>query len=539
MLLEERVRQPVTTPTSLGQSFVSSPFPPRDRIVAICLPLLLLMACASPAEKAAADAAIAEQLLAAGDLPGARAAIGRALSHGGNSVDMLLIDARIKMRMQEWNGAYDSYRTVLALQPDNIEALSVVGQIGSMLGEDKVAREAIGKVLAANPQDAEMLLTLGVLELRDDNHAEALALAERILANAPGDPRGLALKARVLTLTGRAGAALAMLRDQIAKTGNDPMIAGALLEVARAQGNVPTMLEQFPLLISTSPQSIDLALDEINIRYKSGDAAGARQASRDFIARFGTQGEAMARLLGLWEEYDRTPLASADLAALAASGAIEARLASARFFVDRGDLESAQALVADAPDPRAAGLRARLQLRAGDLRGAAAAERILATDETNCEALTAIAEHHLAAGRVDAAVVPAQVLSTQCRDRIDGYVILANAYARAKRAAAVERVSRDSIEAHPLDPRTTRMFVEWLGANGRASSAVAAARRLTIVAPSRQSSWRILADACRRAGNSACMGDAAAGLARARTTFQLDPLPGVRQADDLFGRTWR
>lgn len=523
-----------------GQSFVSTLLPARDRLIAVSLSLLLMLAaCASPAEKAAEQAAIAQRLFDAGNLPAARTFISKALSYGGDNVEILLLDARIKARMSDLRGAYDAYRTVLVFQPDNLEALATVGQIGAMVGEEDVARDAIKRVLAIDPFNAEMLLTAGVLELKDDDFPEALRLAEQILGANKGDPRGLALKARALTQMGRGPEVLAMLREQIALTGNNSMIAGALLETARAQGEPAVMIEQFPVLIESMPQSTDLALDEINVRYKSGDRDGARLAARDFIGKFGAQADAMARLLDLWEEYDLEPLGADEVAQLAANGAVEARLAAARFYVDHGNPAVAQALVANSPDPRAAGLRARLQVRRGDARGADAARAILEDDDTNCEALTAMAEWHLARGQVDAAVIPAQVVATQCRDRIDGYVVLANAYQRAGRAPAVERVSRDGIEAHPLDPRLTSRFADWLLARGRPESAVAAARRLTTVAPSRESSWRVLTSVCQRAKNTVCAGDGARGLARAKTVYQLDPLPGVRPPDPLFGRTWR
>lgn len=522
-----------------GQSFVWRVLPGRDRLIAFSLPLALLAACAGPAEKAAQQAAIAQQLMEAGNLPAARAAIGKALSYGGDNVEILLLDARIKVRMSDLRGAFDAYRTVLVFQPDNLEALGNVAQMGVMVSEEEIARDAIKRVMAIDPLNPEMLLTSGVLALRDDNFPEALRLGDQILSTSRGDPRGLALKARALTRMGRGAEALKMLRDQIALTGNDSMTAGALLETARAQGDVATMLEQFPLLIQSLPQSSELVLDEINIRYKSGDRDGARFAARDFIAKFGAEAEVMARLLDLWKEYDPQPLGPGDLSALATGGSIAARLAAARFYFDRGDLAAAQALVADSPDPRAAGFRARLQIRRGQPGGVEAAGRVIAADDTNCEALTAMAEWNLARGKIDAAVIAAQVVATQCRDRTDGYVILANAYQRANRAAAVERASRDGIEAHPLDPGLTGRFADWLLARGRGESAVAAARRLTTVAPSRESSWRVLAAVCRRAGNSVCAGDAARGLARAKTTYQLDPLPGVRPPDPLFGRTWR
>ncbi len=540
LLLDERSRRPDIIRIGLGQSFVWPRLPARDVWLAIPLSLLMLTAaCASPAEKAAEQAAIAQRLMDAGNLPAARNVIGKALSYGGDNVEILLLDARIKVRMSDLRGAFDAYRTVLVFQPDNLEALGTVAQLGAIVGDKATARDAIRRVLAIEPNNPEMLLTSGVMALEDDKFAEAARLADQILATSPGDPRGLALKARALTQTGRGAEALALLRDEVARTGNNQMVAGALLETARAQGDVAVMLEQFPLLIETLPQSTDLALDEINTRYKSGDRDGARFAAREFIAKFGAQSETMARLLDLWEEFDPQPLSPDDLAALGTSGAIEARLAAARFYVDRGDLASAQALVANSPDPRAAGLRARLQIRRGDPRGVQAAGAIVGADDTNCEALTAMAEWNVGQGKIDAAVLAAQVVAAQCRDRIDGFVILANAYQRAGRAPAVERVSREGIDAHPQNPRLTRLFADWLLTRDRPESAVAAARRLTTVAPSRASSWRVLASVCQRAKNSVCAGDAARGLAKARTTYQLDALPGVRPPDPLFGRTWR
>jgi tetratricopeptide (TPR) repeat protein len=539
LLLDERLRRLDIMRIPAGQSFVSRLLPPRDRVLAFSLPLLLLAACASPAEKAAEQAAIAQRLFDAGNLPAAKTYIGKALAYGGDDVDILLLDARIKTGLSDLRGAYDAYRTVLVFQPDNLEALASVAQIGVMVGEKDVARDAIRRSLAIEPANPQILLTAGVMELQDNDFAAAIALGDRILTNAPGDPRGLALKARALTQMGRGDEALTLLREQIALTGNNSMIAGALLETARAQGQPTVMIEQFPVLIEAMPQSVELALDEINVRYKAGDREGARFAARDFLGKFGAQADAMARLLDLWEEYDPAPLSADDMAQIAANGAIEARLAAARYYFDRGDLAAAQALVADSPDLRAAGLRARIQIRRGEPGGVQAAGRIIANDDTNCEALTAMAEWNLGQGKIDAAVIPAQVVAAQCRDRIDGYLILAQAYERANRAPAVERVSRDGIAAHPLDPRLTSRFADWLLKRGRGESAVAAARRLTTVAPSRESSWRVLASVCKRAGNSICAGDAARGLARVKTVYQLDPLPGVRPPDPLFGRTWR
>ena len=85
----------------------------------------------------------------------------------------------------------------------------------------------------------------------------------------------------------------------------------------------------------------------------------------------------------------------------------------------------------------------------------------------------------------------------------------------------------------------TRQFTDWLLAQGRGQSAIAAVRRLAKLAPSRVSTWELYASVCQRAKDGDCRADAQAGLARAKRSYVLDPLPGVRRGDTLFGRTWR
>lgn len=499
---------------------------------------LLLMSCTNPLEEAQREAALAAQLLDAGDLPGARSAIARAMSHRDDQLGIVLLDARIKLRMQDLAAAREGYRTVLVFDPNNQEALTAVTQISTMYGDKKTAREMIDRALALNPDNAEVLLSKGVLELEDEDYAAAIATAERLLQN-PSDPRGTVLKSRALFLRGDRAESYALLRDSIENFGNNQLVAAALLENARAEGDVPAMLEQFVFLGSSAPDSTDLALDEINARYKSGDVEGARLRGIDFLTRFGDNAREVRRLFDLWEEYDTAPLTSADIQNLAQNGSVNARVAAMRYLIDSGNSELGVPLLSNSSDPRIFGLMARLQVRRGDRSGLVMARRILEGDQSNCEALTAVAEWELAHGAYEQAVIPAQVLATQCRDRTDGYDLLAAAYRKAQRPTAVERAFREGVEAHPQDSGLAADFANWLLANGRDRSAVAQTRRLTVMAPARTSSWKLRADICRQAGDKACVAQAEKGLALARKTFALDPLPGIKRGDTLFGRTWQ
>lgn len=488
-------------------------------------------------EEARTEAAQAQQLFDAGDLKGAQAAIGRALSHRDDDPNILLLDARIKLAMQDLAGARETYRTVLVFDPDNLEALTTVVQISSMFDDKATVREMIPRALALDPDNAEVLLAKGVMEIREKKYEAAIATADRMLD--PADPRGAVLKARAQFLAGDRAASYQLLRDKAQTYGNNQLIAAALLENARAEGDVPAMLEQFVFLSSVDNNSADLALDEINIRYKSGDVTSARQQGLDYLNRFGSNAEQVGRLVALWDEYDPTPLAPGDLGALAQGPNLEAKLAVVRFLINGGAAESPAPLLANSSDPRVFGIMARLQVMSGNRKGFDAAQRILAADATNCEALTAAAQWHFNQRSYQQAIIPAQVLATQCRDRIDGYLILAAAYQRLGRPAAVERAYREGIAAHAQNSLLAGLFADWLISAKRESSAVAVARRLTVMAPSRVSSWRLRERICRQAADVACQQEAARGLAAAKVSYTLDPLPGVKRGDTLFGRTWK
>lgn len=478
-------------------------------------------------------------MLQQGDLAGAREAIGRALALRDDQVPLLLLDGRIKFAMQDLSAAYDSYAFVLALDPNNPEALLGVAQLGISTGHNPESVAAIEQILAISPTQPDALLLKGVHAINRNDYAEALAAGEKLMETLPSDPRGIVLKARAAFLLGQREEAFQMLRDATIRLGNNEMIATALLENARDQGDVTVMLEQLNLLRQSRADSVDLAIDETNIRYKSGDVKGARRAGSEMLARFGGDAAAMGRLLELWLEYDNDPLTPAERSALAANGAIHAKLTAARHYFRRGDLAAAGILAGSDPDPRMAGLRARVGVASGRAGAAAEAAGIVRQDTTNCDALAATAEAALGQGDEDAAIISAQVVAAECLDRADGFLLLARAYAAQDRAAGVERAFREGITVHPLDRPLSARFAEWLLAQDRKQAAISAARRLARSAPAKVSSWRLLASICQRAGDAACARDARAQEDTAKRNFALDLPPGERPANPLFGQIWR
>lgn len=525
----------------IRQFFVPAPRPRQARRAACIFSALALFlaGCSDRTADAYAEAQTAQALLQQGDLPGARQAIGRAMALREDQVDILLLDAQIKAAMGDVQAAYTSYRMVLALDPRRPEALLGVAQLGMALGDEREALKAADTMLTIAPENVDALLIKGIAALADKDYDEAIALGERMIAAEPGNRRGIVLKARGYSLTGRRDEALALLRKAAEEFGNDELIATAMLENARDNGEVATMLEQFALLRQARPGSVDLAIDEINVRYKSGDRDGARAAAGAMIAQFGTDARAMQRLARLWDEYDPDPLLPADRSAMAESGAINARVFAARHYLRNGAPNVAAELVGRSPDVRARALLARIAARLDEDGAIRAAAGILSQDRTSCDALLAAAEWNLAAGKPGETVKSAQVAAAECRDMPDGYLVAARAYDALRRPAGAERIYREGIAAHPDDRALTRAYARWLLRRGREGAAESVARRLTDRVPARASSWKLLEQTCLAIGNSSCVAEARRGATAAAKNFAIDLPPGERSRNPLLGQEWR
>jgi tetratricopeptide (TPR) repeat protein len=533
-------KEAINMAMSLGQSFVRRPLSKRDMPRSICLSaLLFLAACSNPLDKAYEEAALAELLVREDNLPAARMAITRALGHRDDQVEILELDALIKVRMGDLAAAYEAYRVILAIDPNHIPSLVGVSQLGLSTGNLRESRAAIETALAIDPRNPDVLLAKGVHSLIRKDYEEAAQIGERMNEFLPDDPRGLVLRGRSMFLLGEREAAMKLLYDSATKVGNSPLVASVLMENARSQGNVPIMLEQLAFLRNNSPLNLDLAIDEVNVLYKSGDLARARRAGIEILDDFGKNPDGIGRLTDSWREYDTAPLTQANRAQLAKSGEDDARLIVARFYLSRDDTASARQIVDGLNSASGRGMAARIAAREKSGDAAGLAQAVLDDDTSNCDALMALGEARLAAGKPEEAIRAGQVVATNCIDQTDGFHLLVSAYTAAGRTAGVERVYRDAIDTHPLDLALTRGFANWLLEQGRSPAAMSAARRFTKVAPSRVSTWKFYREICTATGNPTCAGEADSAEAKAKTDYTVDLLPGQRPSNPLTGQSWR
>lgn len=473
-----------------------------------------------------------------GNIPAAKREIGKALQFGWDQPEILLLDAQIKLRSGDPYGAYEGFRSVLAVAPGNRDALLAVAQLGLASGDRMVARDAIARMLAANPRDGDALLAQGVDEIIRKDYAQALALGNAILASDANDRRGIILQARALSLLGNSAEAQVLLAHTAERLGNDELMATVQLENARDKGDTQTMLAQMPVLRQQRPDSIDLAIDETNIRYKRGDLAGARRTGFETLQQFGADAGAVRRLISLWGEYDSAPLDSAAQHWLVNHASAMTRVAVARFYLGNAAPAIAAALVSGSRDIRALALQARVGVATDKPGVIGQIATILAQDKTNCDALAGAAEWNLRSGKPASATQSAQVVAAQCPDIREGYVLLARSYALQNRVAGAERAFQEGLSAQPGNALLVRSYVRWMQERRNPRAAIAAARQLAQSAPAKVSGWALLADVCRQAADADCLADAQRGRVAARRSYAIDLAPGEFAINPLLGRQW-
>jgi Tfp pilus assembly protein PilF len=499
--------------------------------------LVTLAACSGDAGRAMMLGTEAQQELEGGQLQMARETIIAALKERDDLPDLQLLKARIELASNRAGPAFDAFSAALSLEATNPEALQGVAQLGLRTGHVVESEAAADHILALQPNQTDALLVKGLLALVRNRPANAIEFADRILAASPGNEGGVILKARALYLLGNLAGAVEFLNKQEPAIAQKESVIRTKLELHRQTGDAPAMHADFATLTKLQPKDFDLRLDEANLRYKTGDKLGARGLLRAALFDLNPVAEQVSRIAALWGEYDTEPLDAGDLRALAASPNEAARVEVARYFLSTKRNGVARALVSGGHTLVARSLSALAAVADGDTAvGAAEAERILAQDKTQCDALLARSAAASAKQLWSEAILAAQTVAAECPDKGSAPIALARAYDGRRDEAGVRRAFADGIMQNPQDPAISAAFRTWLEANGQSRQAIAEARRLTRKAPALFSGWLAYRGVCQRQHDESCAADAQTGLEQATKLLGVDLKPGTQTLRNLVVR---
>lgn len=423
---------------------------------AALLAILVMSACDSRSERAAAAEARFAEAFSAGDYAGARLAISEALSARDDVPAFWIHLARTEAALEQYERAFAAYQRALELDPNNLEAMQNMAELQVLQEDFAQAERTADRILQVSPGDPRAELVRGYIALGRRQNPAALATAERVLERYPADESALLLRARALDQLGHREEGIALLERSIRVAGPRQPTLGALREFYEADGDWPGLARTFARLLELSPNDNNLRLEFARAAFSNGDhGRGNAQAARILGSRSDN--------LGLLEDTADLLLAnanvsldSATLERLGQNASPTARLAIARVAIEKGFAPLGSRLLEPllvgpmtTVKATAVGLQALNRLKQGDVANARRlADAALDFDETNMTALLVRARAALAQGRLDDALAAAQLLAREDPSRhgrllgqvhrARGNDALARAFEREARPARVK-----------------------------------------------------------------------------------------------------
>ena len=164
----------------------------------------------------------AERLEAENRFPEALALLQRGYGLDPTDVGLRQALALCLFRLQRYAEALPHFDALVAAEPDFAPGHAARGATLDALGDLGAAEAAYRQSLALDADNLLAVAGLASLASRQGRHAEARALAERVLAAEPGYPEAVIVLAKADMAEGQAAAAKARLRDLIADPRSSP-----------------------------------------------------------------------------------------------------------------------------------------------------------------------------------------------------------------------------------------------------------------------------------------------------------------------------
>ncbi|WOD27544.1 tetratricopeptide repeat protein [Alloalcanivorax xenomutans] len=163
-----------------------------------------------------------------GDVPGAMALLDEAVGEQPDDPDLLYARAMTATLLKDWDQATGDLRKVLALRPDNTDALNALGYTWADLGINlDQAHDMISQALEQEPDHPAILDSMGWVLFRLGRPQQALEYLQRAYAQFP-DAEVAAHLGEVLWNLGQRNKARTVWRDALADDPESELLHGTL-----------------------------------------------------------------------------------------------------------------------------------------------------------------------------------------------------------------------------------------------------------------------------------------------------------------------
>lgn len=303
---------------------------------------------------------------------------------------------------------------ILELDPDNAQAIAMMGRVDLRAGNVQAALEHAEAALAADPESIHPYVLFG--EIYAGQPDKAMAYIEQGLQANPGNADLLRSRIRVLRQRGDVDAAIAESEQLVKANPENQEYTRELVAYLSENGRVEQAEQFLVSRIASSPEVAEYKVWLMQLLLSVNEPERAVQAAQSFINDNESNPELYYLLSDVYVSLERPQNAIDTLLKLLDSlpkGSAEASTAMVRvadLYLKNGDQDAAQyylntVLAKDAENPSALLLSSRILLAKGEIEEAIINLRsALRRDPDSFQARMALAQAHEANGSADLAM---------------------------------------------------------------------------------------------------------------------------------------
>lgn len=180
--------------------------------------------------------------------------------------------------------AESGYRAVLADEPDNIDALHLLGVVRRQRQDIGEARRLIDRARALAPERGDIALELAGLYFLDNDSVGARALIESTIRHNPNQPGAHTLLARIAVVDNDLAKAESLYRTALRSDENDAHAIAGLGQLLLERGETDKALAYLSRAVELSPNDAGMQLALARALVTRGNRAFGEQAARNALA---------------------------------------------------------------------------------------------------------------------------------------------------------------------------------------------------------------------------------------------------------------